>query len=78
MKRKIAVGSIGAIIIILLASFSSVVSAQSTKPNEMRASIFQQIREKIIKSSFDPGALLYFIFLFISLIITSILHPYPD
>ena len=78
MKRNIAIGSIGIILVIVLASFSSVASVQTTKSNDMKSNIFQQIREKIIKSSFDPGALLKIIYLFISLLIYSFLHPYPD
>ena len=50
MTKKILIGTILAVIIVL-ASFSSVVSAQSTKPN----AFFQQIKDRIENKLWQPG-----------------------
>jgi len=54
MKREILIGTTLAVIIVL-AGFSSIASAQTTKPNEIRSNIFQQIKEKMENKLIPPG-----------------------
>ena len=66
MNKKILIGSTLAVIIVL-ASFSSVASAQTTKTNEMKSKIFQQIKEKIENKLWVPGDILYLLIISICL-----------
>jgi len=59
MKRKlIFVGSVGAGILLVLAMFPTIVSAQAIKPNEIQTNILQQIKEKIKNNDWKPGDIL--------------------
>jgi len=56
MKGKLMlVGSVGAGVLLILALFPAVVSAQSIKSNEMKTNILQQIKEKIKNTDWKPG-----------------------
>ena len=56
MKRLLVVGgSIGASVILVLAMFPTVVSAQTVKSNEMKTNIVQQIKERIKDLVWEPG-----------------------
>ena len=51
-------GSIGAGVLLILALFPAVVSAQTINLNERQTNIFQQIKEKIKNTDWKPGDIL--------------------
>ena len=57
MNKKILIGTTLAVIIVL-AGFSSIASAQTIKSNEMRINIFQQTREKVTNGGWQPGTII--------------------
>ncbi|MCX6666527.1 MAG: hypothetical protein NT038_10815 [Euryarchaeota archaeon] len=60
MQRRILMvsGSIGAGVLLILALFPAVVSAQTINLNERQTNIFQQIKEKIKNTDWKPGDIL--------------------
>ena len=60
MKRRIWVvgGSMGAGILLVLAMFPTVVSAQTMNLNERQTDIFQHLKEKMKDTDWKPGDIL--------------------
>jgi len=83
MKRKIVIVSIGVIALLVLVSFSTIVSAQAIKSNERQTSIVQQMKDKITSNNWKSGDFLgvlagpppwmYILFSIFSLILSFIL-----
>jgi len=57
-RRLIFVGSIGAGVLLILALFPAVVSAQKIKSNERQMNILQQIKEKMKDNDWKHGDIL--------------------
>jgi len=70
MKKMILVGSIFAVIVIILASFSSVANARAIDRNDL----IQTIRDKIDKLSWIPGEFLVSIIVIVFIIISIIIN----
>lgn len=70
--KKIILASTFAVIIVL-ASFSSVASAQSTEPDDEPTTIFQRIRERIVDSNWEPGEILVSILVLIMILILALI-----
>ena len=62
--KLMLVGSVGAGILLVLAMFSTVVSAQTMNVNERQTNLFQYLKEKIEKDKWFPGFLIYLYFQF--------------
>jgi hypothetical protein len=81
MKKRIWVvgGSIGAVALLVLAMFPTIVGAQTVKPNESQVNIFQHIKNKIADRLWIPGELLAILFdILISFILwISVNWPFP-
>jgi len=74
MKKKILIlGSIVAVVIIVLASFTSMGSAKSIETNDGYSSIFQRIKNRITDSSWEPGEFLLDMIVFIFILIYLLL-----
>ena len=59
MKKKIVVGgSIGVVVLLMLAMFPAVVSAQTIESNESQRNVFQYFIEKIKNKNLDLGGLI--------------------
>ena len=54
-RKWIIGGSIGAGVLLILALFPAVVSAQTVKTSEIKTNILQQIKEKIKENDWKPG-----------------------
>ena len=76
MRKIIVMGSVGAGMLLVLAMFSAIVSAQTLKSNEIQTNVFQQIREKITNGGWQPGEIIGFLaYLFILLLILIFSNP---
>jgi len=74
-KTIIMMGSVGAGVLLILAMFSMVVSAQTVKSNEIRTNILQKIKDKIEDKLWIPGEFLGILFdIFISLFLWFSIH----
>ncbi|MFH1101244.1 MAG: hypothetical protein V1726_04310 [Methanobacteriota archaeon] len=71
MKGKIVIGSTLAVIIVL-AGFSSIASAQTTESN----TFFQQIKDKIENTPWQPGDF-FFMIIYVFLVIIHVLKSGP-
>ena len=59
MKRTLVVGgSIGVVVLLMLAMFPAVVSAQTIESNESQRNVFQYFIEKIKNKNLDLGGLI--------------------
>ena len=67
MRKVLAVGSIGIVVVLVLASFSVLVNAQTIKPS----TYFKNLKEVIEKNDWYPG---YFFLGIISLILFLIVR----
>lgn len=67
MKRRIWVvgGSIGAVVLLVLAMVSTIVSARVVESKELRSSIIHSFRDKIADSFWAPGDIIFMIRLII-------------
>ncbi|MCX6665411.1 MAG: hypothetical protein NT038_05055 [Euryarchaeota archaeon] len=67
MKRRMWVvwGSVGAVVLLVLAMFPSAVGTQIVKSNEKRINLIQSIRDRISKHEWAPGDIIMAIILFI-------------
>ena len=67
MKKKLIFGTILAVTLLILASFPSVVSANTEQPNRLYDRI-QDIKDRIGNIDWFPGSLIYIFFAFIIII----------
>ncbi|MCX6665357.1 MAG: hypothetical protein NT038_04765 [Euryarchaeota archaeon] len=58
MTKKILIGSIGIIFLLVFVSFTSVVGAQTIKINEKRTTLIQYIRDKIKHNDWAQGGII--------------------
>jgi len=73
MNKKILLGSVGVVIVLVVASFSPIGSAELSKPNGSKITILQHIRDRIIDELWEYGDLMEFILmvLFLFLLLLS-------
>jgi hypothetical protein len=74
MKRNLIVGgSILAVVLIVLVTFTSIAFAQSTNPNpDSETPIIKQLRERLVENEWRPGYYIAFIILFLLFVIEGI------
>ena len=82
MKGRMMVvgGSIGAVALLVLAMFPTIVSAQTVKSNEIRSNIFQHFKDRTNNNLWYPGYIFLYILNMLIIIIGNIIdnmHIFP-
>jgi len=75
MKKMIVSVSIGIAILFVLVSFSTIASAQTTKLNEIRSNIFQQIKDRFENRKTTTNDFPFFLQLILAFLIDNFIAP---